>query len=188
VCNTSLTTTTCLVNGKAIRHPDQPFPVNLFVPWLAELICRPGILKHLARKPTPSDVDGTTDVLQGNWVNDLLMEDGRPFAKSPAGELHLTFALSIDFFNPLLNKAAGKSVSSGSIALICLNLPGHLRYLPKNVYVHGIVPLPHKPKLEQINHFERALVDNFLEGWHCGYYFLQTPDSVNVKGGTPSAT
>jgi hypothetical protein len=179
-CDSPLTTASRVVNGESARHPIRPFPTNPFVPWLADLICRPGMLKHLAQKPTASDVDGLADVFHGDWLKELRMEDGRLFVDSPVGELHLVFALSIDFFNPLLNKISGKKMSSGSIALICLNLPPHLRHLPENVYVHGIIPLPHEPKLEEINHFERALVDDLLEGWRRGFYFSQTPD--HLKG------
>jgi hypothetical protein len=176
-CNTPLTTTSRIKNGVSVPHPDRPFPVNPFVPWLADLLCREDIEKHLSRALTPSDLEGMTDVFDGDWVKDLRMEDGRMFADSPVGELRLVFALSIDFFNPLMNKISGKSISSGSIALICLNLPPHLRYLPENVYVHGIIPLPHEPRLEEINHFERSLVDVFLEGWSRGLYFSRTPSN-----------
>src|SRR5260221_6863078 len=36
---------------------------------------------------------------------------------------NLTFAYFIDWFNPLLNKTAGKTISCGAIMLVCLNLP-----------------------------------------------------------------
>src|SRR5271168_1131737 len=39
------------------------------------------------------------------------------------------FSLCVDFFNPYMNKLAGKKTSIGRvISLVCLNLPPSLRY------------------------------------------------------------
>jgi hypothetical protein len=57
--------------------------------------------------------------------------------------------------------------------MVCLNLPLHLHYKHKNVYLVGIIPGPKAPCLQQINNILTILVDEFLEFW-MGVKFSQT--------------
>ena len=82
--------------------------------------------------------------------------------------------MSIDSFNPYQSKQAKQVVSVTGIYLVCLNLPPHLRYLPENLCLVGIIPGPHKPSLDQINHFLKPLVEELLVFWETGVYFTQT--------------
>jgi hypothetical protein len=79
----------------------------------------------------------------------------------------------VDWFNPLGNKQARKSISSGVIFMVCLNLPLHLCYKHENVYLVDIIPGPKAPHLQQINHILAVLVDELLEFWQ-GVKFCQT--------------
>ncbi|KAI0323532.1 hypothetical protein GY45DRAFT_1264415 [Cubamyces sp. BRFM 1775] len=58
--------------------------------------------------------------------------------------------------------------------MVCLNLPAHLRYLPENVYLAGVIPGPTKPSTDQINHFLAIVVDEFLEFWDPGVFYTRT--------------
>ena len=43
-------------------------------------------------------------------------------------------------------------MSCGAIILYCLNLPPHLRYEPKNIFIVGLTPSPHMPDTTTISH------------------------------------
>ena len=43
-------------------------------------------------------------------------------------------------------------MSCGAIVLYCLNLPPHLRYLPENILIIGLMPPPHLPNPTTISH------------------------------------
>ncbi|TFY80199.1 hypothetical protein EWM64_g3815 [Hericium alpestre] len=69
--------------------------------------------------------DVMSDISDASGLFDVLNEDGIPFVlgSTKPSDLQLVWNISVDFFNPFLNKAAGKSVSTGSIVLSCPLLP-----------------------------------------------------------------
>jgi hypothetical protein len=58
--------------------------------------------------------------------------------------------------------------------MVCLNLPPDPWYLPKNMYLVGVIPGPTKPSTNQVNHFLKLLVDDLLPFWNSGVTFLHT--------------
>ncbi|KAF9524697.1 hypothetical protein CPB83DRAFT_773347, partial [Crepidotus variabilis] len=93
------------------------------------------------------------DIMSSPSIEALKDASGAPFLSQGGDELRLVWALSIDWYNPRLNKASGKSVSSGAIAMTCLSLPPHLRNLEENVYLAGVIPGPHEPSVDATNNF-----------------------------------
>jgi hypothetical protein len=79
---------------------------------------------------------------------------------------NLTFAYFIDWFNPLLNKTAGKTVSCGAIMLICLNLPYELQHLVENTFFAGITPPPKEPSVTTITAVSDPIVDRLQALFH----------------------
>lgn len=88
-------------------------------------------------------------------------------------DLLLLWSVSVDWFNPYLNKISGKSVSSESIAMICLLLPPSLRIRPPFIYINGIIPHP-EPAEDQVNRFLRPIMSKLDESWRHGVWYSRT--------------
>lgn len=174
-CNSRLTTNRVL-NGESIRAPIRPFVTQDFEAFVGGLITRPGMEEILQKGKAIRDRYNLRDITDGSAVAEMLGPDGRPFTEAPEGELRLLWALSVDWFNPYLNKIAGLSISTGSMAMSCLYLPPSMRYKTDNLYLAGIIPGPKEPKLERINHFLRPLVDQLLISWEHGVWYNRTYD------------
>lgn len=106
--------------------------------WLESFLMRPGTEDSLDASydhvPNPNMMESVWD--SAAW------QSLRPFTCMPG---NLTFSFYIDWFNPGLNKIAGKKVSCGAIMMFCLNLPYELQHLPK------------KPTLSASPHHQRNL-------------------------------
>lgn len=71
-------------------------------------------------------------------------------------------------------KTAKQKVSSTGIWLVLLNLPINLRYLPENMCLIGVLPAPHAPGLDGMNHALKLVVHDLLEFWEPGVFFSRT--------------
>ncbi|RXW18043.1 hypothetical protein EST38_g7821 [Candolleomyces aberdarensis] len=89
-------------------------------------------------------------------------------------ELRTVWSLSYDTYNPLHNKAAGKSASVEAIGMACLSLPPSIRTKPENLYLVGLVPGPRQPCLEGLNGYLNPLVKVLKELYEDGTWFEQT--------------
>src|ERR1700730_10715456 len=104
----------------------------------------------------------TPDAMHGIWDSPAWQSLGS-FTTTPG---NLTFSYFIDWFNPLTNKIAGKSVSCGAIMLFCLNLPYELQHLPENTFFAGITPGPKEPTVTTINATTDPIVSQLDSMWH----------------------
>ncbi|PIL32244.1 hypothetical protein GSI_05489 [Ganoderma sinense ZZ0214-1] len=177
---------TRIIRGRTFSYPLRVFLYQELKGWLARLLSRSGM---------EDIMDTMTDRAEGNpkvvmrdiWdapVFRNLKKDGAPFVRGPPDEARYVFGLSIDSFNPFQSKEAKQNVSVTGIYLVCYNLPPHLRYLPENIYLVGVIPGPHKPSLDQLNHLIKPLVDELLEFWNSGVFFACTakyPDGRLVR-------
>jgi len=144
--------------------------------WLGALICRSGMESILDRDVLAEGREGViSDIFGGTVLQTFLGPDGLPFLPSKGSEGRYIFSLSVDAFNPFLNKQAGKKASSTAIYMVCLNLPPSIRYKPENMYLAGVIPGPREPSLTQINHLLNPLVEELLEFWTPGIWFTHTP-------------
>jgi hypothetical protein len=139
-CHNRLTTQQ-VRDGESVRVPIQPFVMQDFDAFVAGLLSRRGMEEILEKGSVCEPDELLSDVKDGNLLRDIPGADGQPFMGSTSnGELRLAWSLCVDWFNPYQNKAVGKSASTGSIVMACLNLPPHLRYKPENLYLVGILP------------------------------------------------
>ena len=150
--------------------------------WLGKLLCRPGIEQLLDRDVFSGDSDHPQmDVFSGDALRQFSDRDGSTFLPSRPSEGRYIFGLSVDAFNPFLNKQAGKKASSTAIYMVLLNLPPSIRYKVENMYLAGIIPGPREPSLTQINHLLRPLVNELLEFWDPGVWYTSTPCFASGK-------
>ena len=91
------------------------------------------------------------------------------------------FGLSVDTFNPFLNKQAGKKASTTAVYMVLLNFPPSIRYKVENMYLVGVVPGLREPSLTQINHLLCPLVNDLLEFWDPGVWYMRTPSHTSGK-------
>lgn len=161
--------------GQSIRVPIRPYVMQDFHTFVASLLSRPEIEDAIEATNFFTANGESTDISTSKSIRSLRDTDGRPFiAAGDVGETRLVWSLSIDWFNPYLNKIAGKKSSSGSIVLCCLSLPPSLRYKPENMCLIGVIPGPQEPSKEEINHFLRPLVDVLLESYRDGIFVTRT--------------
>jgi len=141
------------------------------------MYCRPDIEEFLDRdfetRRQHYDTNTTWDIWDAPELQEFLGLEGdpsRPFLMRPGSEGRMVFSLNMDGFNPYTNKESGKRATVGAIYLVCLNLPAGIRHDVVNMFLVGVIPGPHEPSKEQINHILRPLVDDLLQLWHYRYF------------------
>lgn len=164
------------IGAHQVQVPILPFVSFDFKDWIAELVSRPGYEEEMDKSWEGIDVAGEemSDVFQGAVLRDFLGPDKKTHFCFGGDEGRYVFSLSVDWFNPLTNKQAGKKLSVGVIAVVCLSLPPHLRYKPENMFLAGIIPGPKEPPLEASNPYLKPLVDDFLDFWNPGVFLTRT--------------
>lgn len=155
-CLKQLWTTRVTARGPE-RVPKRLYNTQSFEDWLKFFLSRPGIEdlidKSYQHKPT--------QIMTSIWDSPAWKSLGT--FTSQYG--NLTFSFFIDWFNPLTNKTAGKSISCGAIMMFCLNLPYELQHLPENTYFAGITPPPKEPSVTTITAITDPVVDHLCAMW-----------------------
>jgi hypothetical protein len=165
------------IRGFHVNVPIKPYIVFDIKDWISELQSRPGFEEAMDQSWEQLQTSCTemSDILQGSIIRNFSGPDGKHFSiPSTENEARYVLAASMDFFNPLGNKQAGKSISIGVITLVCLNLPPDIRYKPENMFVVAIIPGPHEPDPDEMNYFLSPLVDELLDLWSPGVYVTRT--------------
>ena len=164
---------------RMIKHTEHSVPVRRFIyhefkEWLGEILCRPGMEDMLDRDISPNK-DGTMrDIWDAPELHNLVGADGKPFIRRDGSEGRYVFSFCMDGFNPFQLKQAGKRASVIGMYMICLNLPPGERYKLENMFLVGIIPGPHEPKKEEINHLLSPLVDDLIDSYLHGIWYSCT--------------
>ena len=157
-CGAKLWTTRSTRSGPR-RVPCRLYSTQDFDSWLEFFLSRPGIEdlidKSYDHNPSPNIMCTIWDSPAWRSLGSFTTTHG-----------NLTFAYFIDWFNPLLNKTAGKTVSCGAIILICLNLPYELQHLVENTFFAGITPPPKEPSVTTITAVSDPIVDRLQAMFH----------------------
>ncbi|PPQ97558.1 hypothetical protein CVT26_002343 [Gymnopilus dilepis] len=171
-CGTRLTRTQ-IVKDIEIEVPVKRFVSFSFKDFVANLTSRLGF-EDLMDAFVESQDDVMRDLRDGQYLRrEFKAPDGTPFYSNTRDARYI-FSLCIDFFNPFMNKQAGKKVSIGIISVVCLSLPPSHRYRPENMFLVGVIPGPNEPPLTAINHYLTPIIDEFEEFWNPGVYFTRT--------------
>ena len=176
-CETSLWDARPSLRGEnSIRyHPRRTYVHQSLKYWLSQMMCRAGIEDIVDQRSTAYVPDNfSKDIWSSSIFSELRDVSGNAFLPGPPDEGRLIFSLSVDGFNPFYNKIAGISASSTGIWLVLLNLPPHLRFLPENVYLAGIIPGPDKPKTDALNNYIELVVNEFQDLWDPGLFLTRT--------------
>lgn len=159
--------------GGTVRKPIRRFAYRHLGPWLADLLCRPG-METLVDNQARQWGFPMKDLKDGLFAQEFRGADGELFVGRVG---RLTVALGIDWFHPFGMRIARKKRSIGAIYATLQDLPISIRHRPENICILGIIPGPSEPVkvLGQINHFLRPLVDELLELWDPGVHLSSTP-------------
>ncbi|OBZ66279.1 hypothetical protein A0H81_13832 [Grifola frondosa] len=157
----------------ASRSPVRKYLHQSLKQWVGRLLSRPDISDYLD-KPLEDVCGSMKDIFDGEVLRSFLGPDGKHFLSAPPQELRLIFSLNVDGFNPFQMKEGKQNGTSTAMYMVCLNLPPHLRYLPENVYLVGVIPGPGKPSIDQINHFLALLVDELVVFWDPGVEYSRS--------------
>lgn len=184
------------IRGVVSQVPVRKYLYQELPGWLARLLSRPGIedIMDIAHIRPPHERGEMHDIWDAPALKKIAdpNDSSRPFIIPPppspgastAPEGRYIFALAIDGFNPYHMKEAKQSVTTTAIYMTCLNLPPHLRFLPENMYLVGVIPGPEKPSLDEINHALRILVDDLVVCYRQGVWYSRTvkyPDGRLVR-------
>lgn len=142
----------CNVRNKAV--PYKVFPYHSISSSIKRMMARPGfaeLVEHWRQRTTPSN-GSMYDVYDGDMWRQLSININgctRPFVELPFA---LMLTLNVDWFQAFDRKAP---YSVGAIYLTINNLPRSIRFKKENVILAGIIPGPHEPKKNQLNHYLR---------------------------------
>ena len=162
-------------------RPRKPYAVPSFRDYLARLLANRDIedLCDQACDDAYANLSETGEmknVFQAEFLKTLKGPIPDQLFINRCGNVRLGFVMHVDFFNPNGVRERGNHDSIGVISFALLNLPETLRYRPENTYL-CIIPGPREPKLDEINHFTRPVIDEFHIGWERGFHVSRTASS-----------
>ena len=156
-CGAKLWTTRSTPSGTRYV-PCRLYSSQDFTSWLDFFLSRPGIEDLIDKSYNHHPSSDMSSI----WDSPAWRSLGS-FTTTPG---NLTFAYFIDWFNPLLNKTAGKTISCGAIMLICLNLPYKIQHSVENTFFAGITPPPKEPSVTTITAVSDPIVDHLQAMFH----------------------
>jgi hypothetical protein len=173
---------TCNADLLEKKRPIRPFVLPCFYQYISKLLSNKEIETYLdkacevgldaARGSLP---DPIVHPFQASFVRNLKGPDQEHLFIDGGSnrEARLIFGLNVDWFNFFRSTNRGVTTSTGVLILSCLNLPLHLRDKPEYMFV-AVIPGPHSPPADEINHFLRPVIDAIRCSYYRGLQFNRT--------------
>ncbi|KAF9488639.1 hypothetical protein BDN71DRAFT_1512883 [Pleurotus eryngii] len=165
--------------NSGLSKPIKPFVYHHFSDYMAGLLSSEKDEESMDRacddafasvhEPPPEQI---SNIFQGSFLRSFLGPDGKLFIDHGT-EGRYVHSLNIDFFDAEGLTVWGASASWGLFSSACLNLSDSEMFKPEKMYVN-IIPGPHKPNVDQLNHFIRPFVDEMRASWEQGVYYTHT--------------
>ncbi|KAJ7073089.1 hypothetical protein C8F01DRAFT_1301002 [Mycena amicta] len=170
-------------------RPVKPFVYTSFVDYVAAMVAEPGIetmceesvdtalaavREALSKNPdAPPSAESVNNVFEAAFLRSFKGPvPGKLFIERD-GRLRLAFQVMLDFFNTNGTRKRGNHNSIGILAVVNLNLVEDIRYRPEFMWI-SILLGPDEPNSDEINHYFRPLVDDFVVGWERGIRLSRT--------------
>lgn len=118
---------------------------------------------------------GTRNVFEAKFIKDFRGPDGTLFVDR-GDKIRLAFSMHVDFFNPNRTTHRGAHDSIGVISCANLALDSSIRYRPEYMYM-TIIPGPNEPSYDELDHYIRPVIEQFVLTWRPGLKVSRTADS-----------
>ncbi|KAL5535628.1 hypothetical protein ACEPAF_3722 [Sanghuangporus sanghuang] len=162
------------VNEHLTHEPILKYPYQTLTSQLEELLAREGMEDELDNWKIKQHVAGLlTDITDGSVWKTLKAHDGTSFFDPETDELRISLILLFDGFGGERSNN-GPTYSSGVLSHCIANLPIHLKYQPRNLFLSGIIPGPKEVTCDQLQHALRIDTDEKLTLYQEGF-LARTP-------------
>ena len=170
-CGEPLLKEVTLKSGGTKLYPFKVYCYNSVIDNLRRFIKRSGFFMKCEMWRNRKVPNGfLADIFDGRVWKEWQVINGEPFLSAPR---NFAFMLNVDWFQPFKHSL----YSVGALYLVLMNLPRSERFKPENVFLVGVIPGPHEPKLN-INTYLQPLVDELNILWNDGIYEFEHGSSV----------
>ena len=160
-CGEPLLREVTLKSGQTRLYPFKVYCYQSVTDTLKRFIQKPGFtLKCELWRERDVPVGLLADVFDGRVWKEWQNVDGEAFLAVPR---NYAFMLNVDWFQPFKHSL----YSVGALYMVVMNLPRSERFKPENVFLVGIIPGPHEPRLT-INSYLQPLVAELNLLWKDG--------------------
>ncbi|KAF5351480.1 hypothetical protein D9757_012880 [Collybiopsis confluens] len=118
---------------------------------------------------------GIHSVFDAKFIKDFRGPDGTLFVDR-GDKIRLAFSMHVDFFNPNRVTQRGAHESIGVISCANLALDPSIRYRPEFMYM-TVIPGPNEPSYDELDHYIRPVIEQFVLTWRPGLNVSRTADS-----------
>ena len=160
-CGEPLPQEVTLKSGQTRLYPFKVYGYQSVIGTLKRFLRRPGFtLKYELWRERGIPDGFLADVFYGRVWKEWQNVDSKPFLAAPRD---YAFMLNVDWFQPFKHSL----YSVGALYMVLMNLPRSERFKPENVFLVGIIPGPHEPRLT-INSYLQPLVAELNQLWKDG--------------------
>ena len=178
-CGASLLTKRC---DNTIQ-PIKPCLIPSFTNYIARCLQDPVYLNQsteatdatLESIQTGNASETVQNTFAANFIRDFKGPDGKLFVDR-GDKIRLAFSIHVDFFNPNRITHRGTHASIGVVSCANLALDASIQYLPEYLYRY-LIPGPVEPDYDELDHYLRPILEEFVRAWRPGIRVSQTANS-----------